>query len=194
VTVELRMRKQEMRAHGTNHHDKLGFDWISCASWFTIPDIAGTSPNPACNHTNTMSSWPNKGSPTTDFSCLHVFSTSFSSSLSISLFVVHNSTIITEHKVKSSLSISPCRDDELTPSTSIHRVQHTPSTAYTKYSIHQVQHPPKIVCLPSILMMTSWPRNVASASGLPPQHNGLPSGSSSWELQGTVTLSHSHGC
>jgi len=38
----------------------------------------------------------------------------------------------------------------------------------TEYSIHRVQHPPKIVCLPFILMITSWPLNVASASGIPP--------------------------
>ena len=76
-----------------------------------------------------------------------------------------------------------------TPSTaytkcSIHQVQHTPSTAYTKhcinqvqhtlskvyteYSIHRVQHPPMIVCLPSILMITSSPQNVGSASGVLP--------------------------
>jgi len=74
-----------------------------------------------------------------------------------SLFLVHNSTIITEHKVESSLPISPWHDHELTP-----------STAYTEYSIHRVQHPPKIVCLPSIHMITSWPLIVASASGVPP--------------------------
>jgi len=51
---------------------------------------------------------------------------------------------------------------------SIHRVQYTPSTASTEYSIHWVQHPPKIVCLPFILMITRWPLNVASASGAPP--------------------------
>jgi hypothetical protein len=63
---------------------------------------------------------------------------------------------------------------------SIHRVQHILSTAYTEYSINQVEHTPsttytkysirwapKIVCLPFILMITSWPRNVASASGVP---------------------------
>jgi len=63
------------------------------------------------------------------------------------LFLVHNSTIIAEHKVKSSLCTPPCHDHELTPSIlhteySIHRVQHSPSTAYTEYSIHQVQHTP----------------------------------------------------
>jgi len=52
-----------------------------------------------------------------------------------------------EHKVKLSLSISPCHHHELTLSAaytecSIHWVQHTPSTAYTEYSIHRVQHTP----------------------------------------------------
>ena len=61
----------------------------------------------------------------------------------ISLFLVLNSTITYEHEVKSSLSISPCHDQKLTPSAaytkySIHQVQHTPRTAYTKYSIHRV--------------------------------------------------------
>jgi hypothetical protein len=65
----------------------------------------------------------------------------------ISLCPVHNSPIIAEHKVKSSLSIPPCHNHQLTPSTayteySIHNVQHTPSTAYTNYIIHQVQHTP----------------------------------------------------
>jgi len=43
----------------------------------------------------------------------------------ISLFLVHNSTIIKEHKVKSSLSISLC-----------HNHQFTPSSAHTEYSIY----------------------------------------------------------
>jgi len=41
-----------------------------------------------------------------------------------SLFLIHNSTIIAEHKVKSSLTTSLCQDHELTP-----------STAYTQYSM-----------------------------------------------------------
>ena len=134
------------------------------------------NPDPACNHTGTRSSQPNQASCTHDFSYPLISSTLCSSSFPFSLFLVHNSTIITEHKVKSSVSISPCHNHELTPSTaytkysihhvqhtpsiaytkySIHQVQHTPSTAYTKYSIHQVQHPPKIVCLPFILMIRS---------------------------------------
>jgi len=52
-----------------------------------------------------------------------------------------------EHTHKSSLSISPSHDHELTLSAAyteyyIHRVQHTPCTAYTMYSIHRVQHTP----------------------------------------------------
>jgi hypothetical protein len=61
-----------------------------------------------------------------------VSSTSSSSSSPISLFLVHNFTIIAEHKVKSSLSISPCHDHELTPSTAYTEYQYTPSTASTQ--------------------------------------------------------------
>jgi len=136
--VDLRTRMREMRGDGGNYHEKLGLKRISCASQLTIPDTAGTSPDPACNYTDTRSSQPNQASHTPDFSYPLVSSTSFSSSSPISLFLVHNSNIITEHKVKLSLSISPCHDHELTPSTayteySIHRVQHTLSTAYTQY-------------------------------------------------------------
>ena len=62
-----------------------------------------------------------------------------------------------EHKVKSSLSISPCHHHELTL-----------SAAYTEYSIHRVQRTLKIVCRPFILTIVSGPLNVASASGVPP--------------------------
>jgi len=174
--VELRTRKREMRGYRGNHHEKLGLMRISCAGQFTIPHTACASFDPVCNNTDTRSSQPNQASHTPDYSYPLVSSTSFSSSSPISLFLVHNSTIIAEHKMKSSLSISPCHDHELapsiayteysihqvqhTPSTayteySIHRVQHTPSTAYTEYSIHRVQHPSKIDCLPFTLMIMS---------------------------------------
>jgi len=84
----------------------------------------------------------NRASCTRDISYPLVFSIWFSFSSPTSLLLVVNSTIISEYKVKSSLSISPCHDHELTPSTSIHQVQHTPSTAYTEYSVHQVEHTP----------------------------------------------------
>jgi len=63
-----------------------------------------------------------------------ISSTSFSSSLS-SLLLTHNSPIIAELKVKASLSSSPCHDQEISPSCSIHRVQHTPSIVYTYYCL-----------------------------------------------------------
>jgi len=134
----------DVRGDGTKHHEKLGLGRISCASQFTIPDTAGPSPDPACNITDTRSSQPNQASCTPDFSYPLVSSTSFSSSSPIPLFLIHISTIIAEHKVRSSLSISAWNDHELTP-----------STAYTEYSIHRVQHPSKIVCHPFILIISS---------------------------------------
>ena len=139
-------KEREERLGGINH-EKLGLKIISCASQFTIPNTAGTSPDQAWNYIDTRSSQPNLASRTPDYSYPLVSSTSFSSSSPISLSLVPNSTIIAEHKVKSSHSISPCHDHELAPSIayteySIHLVQHTPSTAYTEYSIHRVQHTP----------------------------------------------------
>jgi len=122
--VEWTKRKIGMRGYGENHHEKWGLKRIPCASHFTIPDTAGTSPNPACNNADTRWFQSNQGGRTPDFSYPLVI-TSFSSSSPIPLFLIHNSTIIAEHKVKSSLSISPCHVQELTP-----------STAYTEYSIH----------------------------------------------------------
>jgi hypothetical protein len=54
--VELWTRKGEMKGYGGNHHDELGVKRISFASGFTLPDTAGTNPDPACNSTNTRSS------------------------------------------------------------------------------------------------------------------------------------------
>jgi len=39
--------EDEKERDGTNHHEKMELKRISCASQFTIPDMAGTSPNPA---------------------------------------------------------------------------------------------------------------------------------------------------
>jgi len=157
VMVELSTRKREMRGYRGNHHQKLGLKRISCLIQFTISYTAGRSPVLESNYTDGRSSQPNEASRTPDFSYPLSSCTSFSSSSPISLFLFHNSTIIRDHKVQSSLSFSLWHDHELTP-----------STAYTQYSIHRVQHPPMIDCLPFILMITSWPRNVASASCMPP--------------------------
>ena len=134
-----------MRGDGGNHVEKLGLGRISCAIRYTIPDTAGLSRDPACNSTETRSFQPAEASRTPDLSYPFISSTSFSSSSPISLFLVHNSNIITEHKVQLSLSVSPCNDHELTLSTayteySTHRVQHTPRAADTESSIHRVQH------------------------------------------------------
>jgi hypothetical protein len=147
--VQLRTRKTEMRGYGGNHHEKLGRKRISCASQLTILDSAGNSLDSASNYTDTRSFQPNQASRTRDFPYPLVFSISFSSSSPISLCLVHKSTIIAEHKVKSSLSISPCHYHELAPSIayteySIHQVQHPPSTASTEYSIH-----PRLFVFPS---------------------------------------------
>jgi len=136
--VDLSTRNREMGGDGGNHHEGLGLERISCANQCTIPDTAVPYPNPACKFTDTRSSQHNRGSHTPDFLYPLISSTLYSSSSPISLFLVHNSNIIREHKVKLSLSISPCHEYELTLSTaytecSIHRVQQTPSTASTEY-------------------------------------------------------------
>jgi len=156
VMVEWRTRKREMRGYGGNHHEKLGLERISCASQFTIPDRAGMSPDPAGNDTDTRSSQLYRASCTPGFSFPLVVSTPFSSSSPISLFFVHNCTIISEHKPQSSLCISSSHDHELAP-----------SIAYTEYNIHREQHLPEIVCLHFIVMIISWPLNEALASGVP---------------------------
>jgi len=74
------------------------------------------SSNLACNNSNSMSCQRNQVSCTPDCSSTLVSCTLFSSSSPISLYLVHNSTISAEHKVKSSLSISACNAHGLTPS------------------------------------------------------------------------------
>jgi len=75
----------------------MGLRRISCASQFTRSDTAGASPDPACNNTDMRSSQLNQASRATDFSYPLVSSTSFSSSSPISLFLMHISTIISNH-------------------------------------------------------------------------------------------------
>ena len=127
--VELRTRRREMRGDRANHQETLGHKRRSCESQFTIPDTAGTSPDPVSNDTIMKSSQPNRASHTPDFSYSLVSSTLFSSAPSLSFL---STPIIAEHKVESFLSITPCHKHQLTPSTSIHQVQHTPSTVYPR--------------------------------------------------------------
>jgi len=132
--VELGTRTAVMSGYEGNHHEKLGLEGASCTSQFSISDKAGTSPDPACNITKTWSSQPYDANWTPDFSSLLVFSMSCSYSSPIWLFVIHNSTIITEYKVKSFLSTYHVMI------MSSPQVQPTLSIAYTGFSIHRVQH------------------------------------------------------
>jgi hypothetical protein len=45
--VELRIRNSEMGGYEGNHYEILGLKRISCAIQLSIPDAAGTSPDPA---------------------------------------------------------------------------------------------------------------------------------------------------
>jgi len=160
-----------------NHPEKQGLRRISSASEFTVSDVAGTHPDLAYTNTNTRSFQMNKANHTPAFAYLHVSSTLFPSSSPLSLFPVHNSTIIAEHKVRSSFSISPCHVNQLTPSTSICGVQHSLSTAYTLDSLssfhsHEYELTPE--CSGSF-----WCASL---------HDWLPSATMPWELKGEVTF------
>ena len=113
--------------------------------------MAGMGPNPVCTYTRMRSSQPNPASCAPD--CPFPLSLSLSSTT-----LPSSQDTMLGHP---SLSLH----DMIM---SWHRVQHTPSTAYTEYSIHLVQRPPRIDCLPFVLMITNWELNVASASGVPP--------------------------
>jgi hypothetical protein len=126
VMVELSTRMREIRGDGGNHHENMELERISCMSQLTIPDTAGTGHDPADNDTDTRSSGPNHEvvlliSHSRLYppyrSHLHPPSLSFLSTTLPSS---------QEHKVKSSLCISPCHHHELTL-----------SAAYTEYSIQQ---------------------------------------------------------
>jgi len=175
--VELSARKTEMRGYGWNHHETMGIKRISCDSQLTIPDMAGTSPDRACNYTHKRLLQPNQASRTWDFSYPLVSSTSFFSSSPISVFLVHNS-IIAEHKGKLSLSISPFPDHVLAP-----------SIAYPEYSIHQVQHTPSTASRHDCLSSLHSPDDKLTSECSFSFRRASP-----WELTDKVPLSHSHGC
>jgi len=143
----------------------------------TIPDTAGTSAHPAGINTDTRSSNPirqvvllmsHSRSYPPYRSHLHPPSLTFSSTTLPSS---------QEHKVKSSLSISPCHNRELTP-----------STAYTKYSIS-----------PRWTVSRSQPHfELTPECSFSFRRTSLPIYRHQPVLhksfRGKVTLSHSHGC
>jgi len=130
--VELSTRKRAMSGDEGYHHEILGLKRILCASQFTIPDKAGTSPDPAGNNTDTRSSKPNQVSCSPDLPGLLISSILFSSSFPVSLSLVHNSTIIG----RTQSYLIPCYlsmpTSWVNTKCSIRRLQHTASTAYTQ--------------------------------------------------------------
>jgi len=142
--VKLSPRKREIRGDGRNHCEKLRRKRIPCGSQFTIPDMARNTLNLAGNNTDTGSSQPNQITYTPDFTGQLASSISLSSSspsLSLSSTTLPS---LQEHKVKSSLSISPCHHHEVSP-----------SGAYSEGGIRRVQHTPIIVIRPCILAISS---------------------------------------
>jgi H+/Cl- antiporter ClcA len=132
VIVELTTRKGEMRGYRGNHHEKRRLIGISCASQCTILHMAGTSHVLVHIYTNTRVSQCNQASGTPCFAYALVILHIVLIFIFFSLLLVHNYTIIVEHKVQSSLSISQRHDHEMSP-----------SSAYTQYSIQ-----PRLLVLP----------------------------------------------
>jgi len=185
--IELRTRKREMKGDRGNHHGKLGLrefrvrvdlpspiEQIPLLIWRVITPIQGL-PNPIIPIIPLISH-------------IHSYPPYRSHLYSQSLFVVHNSTIITENKVKSHLSISACQDHELTL-----------CAAYTKYSIHQVRYTPNTTYNQNGLCSLhchDYELTPECHFGFRPAslQDRLPTAGSAWELKGKVTSSHSHGC
>jgi len=136
--VESRTRKREMREYGGNHHQKLGLKRILCTSQFTstIQQVRvpirriiipiRCLPNPI---RHVIPLIPHIHSNPPHHSHHHPTSRSFSSTTQPSS---QNTTL--SHPSLSLLAMIM----------SWHRIQHTPSTAYLKYSIN-----PRLIVFPS---------------------------------------------
>jgi len=178
MEVELRIGRREMRRDGANHHEQLGYREFHVQ--LNLPSPIWQVWVPICHAITPIDGLPNPIRQMVPLIChirfypshcshLHPPSLSFSSTTlpsSQNTMLCHpslplHSMITNWHWVQHALTTAYHLY-------SIHRVQHTMSTAYTEYSIPQVQHPPTIVCVPFILMITCWPLNVASVSGMPP--------------------------
>jgi len=161
-----------------NYYEKLELRRFSSVSQFTIPDMPGTSPNPAWNNTDTKASQTNYTGGTPDGSYLLISCTSFSSSSPS--FSFSSTTLPSLQNIK----LSHPSLSRYVMIMSWHWVQHTPSTC-----IRWIQHPPRTVCLPFIFMITSWPLNIPSASNVHPytihRHQPALHGSS-------MVMSHCH--
>jgi len=157
------LRKIEMRGDVGNIHEKLKLRTISCVSQYTIPNGAGSTSDQVGTTADTRASKFNHASCTPDFSYPLISSILFPSPSPISQFP----SLLHYHCRSQSLVIPLyiCMPKSLVNTEyHIHRVQHTPSTAYSEYSIQWVQHiltstvqrvkhPPRVICLPFILII-----------------------------------------
>ena len=122
----------DCRGDGTNHHEILGLKRFACASQFTIPDTAGMSPDPACKT-------PIRGLPNPIRQVVPLIS-------HIRSYPPHRSDLHPPSLSFSSTSQPSSQNTKFShPSLSLHgmiisrhRVQHTPSTAYTEYSTQRL--------------------------------------------------------
>jgi len=122
--VELRTRKKETRGDGENHPDKLGLREI-CVQ-VGLPSPMGQEWVQFRWAITPIQVLPIQIRQVASLlSHIHLYPPYHSNVHPPSVFLVGNSTIVAEYKAKSSLSISPCHDQELIL-----------YTAYTEYSIH----------------------------------------------------------
>jgi len=174
---------------------EMGTERILCASQFTIPNTAATSPDLACNYTAMRSSQLNLSSITPEFSHSLASSTSFSSS---SPHPSHSHPLQSSQITKlshPSLSlhamIMSWHQVQAYTAYSIHWAQHTPSTTYTEYSMNRLQHTHVCFCsLRSHDYELTPERSFSSRHAS--FHDRLPSTISPWVLKCNVTMSHSH--
>jgi len=175
------MKRKEMKKDCGDCHERQGHMRIVYAGQCTIPDMAGRTPDAVDQNTEMKScntdqvywipAYHNCSYPIYHWHhCMP------------SLFFIHNTTIITEYKLKSSLSISPyhCHETKL-------------SIAYTKSSKHWVQHPPKIIDSHPYILTRLWvdPWMFIQPPAHLPTHRLQPA-CSPQELKGIVTGSHSN--
>ena len=141
-----------MRYLGANRYETMGVKRNSCVSQLMFPDMASTSSDLAYLYTDKKHSLFNQACHTPDFSYPLISSILFPSSspmfLSRAQLYHHRKNTKWGHP---SLSLHAMIMSghwlQHTPSTaytkySIHQAQYTPSTSYTNYSIHWVQHTP----------------------------------------------------
>jgi len=136
VMVELRTRKREMKEDTGTHHEKPGLEELGV--WVNSPSPIGQVWVPIRWAITPLQGLPNPIRQVVPLiSHIRSYPAYHSHLYPPSLLLAHNSTIIAEHKVKSSHSICPCHDHELTRCAacteySVHRIQHNPNTAFTQ--------------------------------------------------------------